>query len=244
MTFTMRIAALAAVLGLGLAGCASQPQIPFDKSANAGIHTIGILTPGMPDGPNIWLASDVGQSFGLIGALVDASMTEHRNNTVAAILASEKKVPRDAFLAALQASLKDQGYDSKIVTVERKQGDYLKQYPAASENGVDAYLDISSVNYGYVAAGISKSNPYRPYVYVNCKLVRASDGSLLMQDTILYDPVKLGGFSDTSKYVTIAPDPAYSFPDFDAMTAQPTLATAGIDASFHQTADALTHLMR
>src|SRR5262249_40925393 len=36
----------AAVAASILAGCASQPEIPFDKSISTNIHTIGILTPG------------------------------------------------------------------------------------------------------------------------------------------------------------------------------------------------------
>ena len=233
------IAAVAAVTSL--AGCASQPEIPFDKSANGNIHTIGIVTPGMPDRPNIWLASDVGQSFGLIGALVDASMQEARDNKVEAMLVDQKMVPRQDFMSALQDSLKAQGYDSKVVTVDRKQGSYLKAYPPAAETGVDAYLDISGVNYGYVAAGIGKSTPYRPFVYTQFKLVRASDGEVLMQDTIYYDPVAPFG---QGKNITISPDPAYTFMDFDALEGAPKQTVSGIDASFHSTTDAISRLLR
>ncbi|MBI3676192.1 MAG: hypothetical protein HY243_06205 [Proteobacteria bacterium] len=239
MQFVKCIAA-AAVTAV-LAGCAAQPEIPFDKSANTNVHTIGIVTPGMPERPTIWLASDMGQSFGLIGALVDAGMEESRDSKVNAMLVNRKFVPRDSFVQALESSLKAQGFDTKAVAVERKQGDYLKSYPATADTGADAYLDISAVNYGYVAAGIGSSTPYRPFVYLLCRLVRASDGSVLMQDSIFYNPVAPFG---QGKNVSVSPDPAYTFVNFDAMTVEPDRTVTGIDLSLHQTSDALGRLLR
>lgn len=231
----------AAAVATLFAGCAAQPEIPFDKSANANIHTIGVVTPAMPDKPNIWLASDVGQSFGLIGALVDVSLQDARNRKVWAMLESRGVDPKDKFVDAIQASLKAQGYDAKLVAVPRKEGEVLKTYPTPAESGADAYLDINVVNYGYVAAGIGKSTPYRPFVYLNCKLVRASDSAVLMQDAIFYDPVAPFG---QGKNVSLSPDPAYTFIDFDAMEAKPDQVVSGIDASMHTTTDALGRLLR
>ena len=231
----------AAAVATLFAGCAAQPEIPFDKSANAGIHTIGVVTPSMPDKPNIWLASDVGQSFGLIGALIDVSLQDARNRKVWAMLESRGIDPKDKFEHAIEASLKAQGYDAKFVAVPRKEGEALKTYPAAAETGADAYLDITGMNYGYVAAGIGKSTPYRPFVYLNCKLVRASDSSVLMQDAIFYDPVAPFG---QGKNVSISPDPDYTFVDFDAMEAAPDKVVSGLDASMHTTTDALGRLLR
>lgn len=223
-----------------LAGCASQPEIPFDKSANANVHTIGVLTPSMPSRPNIWLASDVGQSFGLIGALIDVSMTEARNSKVETMLTSRNVDPRNNFLNAVQASLKAEGYDAKMVDIPRKEGEKIKNYPSASDTGADAYLDITGMNYGYVAAGIGSSTPYRPFVYLSCQLVSAKNGSVLMQDAIFYDPVAPYG---QGKNVSISPDPAYSFVNFDSMQQQPDQVIAGIDASMHQTTDAIGRLL-
>jgi hypothetical protein len=238
MQIVKRLVAAAATCVL--AGCASQPEIPFDKAANANVHTIGILTPAMPEKPEIWLASDVGQSFGLVGALVDVGMQEARDKAVWASLSDQHMAPRDDFMQALEASLKAQGYDTKTVAVTRKDSGYMKTYPAASETGADAYLDVAVANYGYVAAGIGESTPYRPFVYLNCKLVRASDGSVLMEDSIFYDPVAPFG---QGKNVTVSPDPAYSFVNFDTMKSQPKQTAGGLDASFHQTTDALARLL-
>jgi hypothetical protein len=152
MRVFQRILALAALVCL--AGCASQPEIPFDKTA-ASVHTIGVLTPVMQEKPTVWLATDLGQSFGLVGALIDAGMQEAREKKMWALLVDQKMNPRDQFSSVLRQSLEADGFAVKPINVERQDDKYLKAYPSAAENGVDAYLDIVVGQYGYVAAGIA-----------------------------------------------------------------------------------------
>ncbi len=238
MSKSVRLAAIIAV-GVVLCSCASQPEIPFDKS-QANIKTIGVLTPSMPERPTIWLASDVGQSFGLIGALVDAGMQSNRDTAFWKSIDGDKNPPRAAFLDALSASLHDRGFEVKQVAVTRPDSKLLKTYPKSSD-GVDAYLDIAFIGngYGYVAAGIGKSTPYRPYVYVNCRLVRASDGTTLMQDIVLNNSIIA-----QNKVVTVSANPAYEFTDFDSLTNDPKKAVDGMDDAFRRTADSVSDLLR
>lgn len=195
----------------------------------------------MREKPTVWLASDVGQSFGLVGALIDAGMQESREDKMWAMLAGQKMYPRDQFMSALRQSLEADGFAVKTIDIAREAGKYMKAYPPAAENGVDAYLDIVVGQYGYVAAGIASSTPYRPYVYLNCKLVQASNGAVLMQDSIFYDPVAPFG---QGKNVSISPDPAYTFVDFDAMENAPQKSAEGLTAAFRATDDSLARLLR
>lgn len=235
----LRLAAIAAA-GLLLCSCASQPEIPFDKSQASNIKTIGVLTPSMPEKPEIWLASDVGQSFGLIGALVDAGMQANRDSAFWKSIDGDKNPPRAAFLNALSASLHDRGFAVKQIAVHRPDDKFLNTYPKSGD-GVDAYLDIvfSGTNYGYVAAGIGKSTPYRPYVYVNCRLVRASDGTILMQDIVLDNSVNV-----PKDVVTVSANPDYAFTNFDDLNGDPNKAVAGMDDAFRRTADSIGNLLR
>ena len=243
----MRVLAWCAAIAasLVLAGCAGQPEIPFDKASAGNIQTIGVLTPNMPERPTIWLAGDVGQSFGLVGALVDISMQSNRDDKMWAAMVKSGYVPRDAFLAAVESSLQARGFAAKTIAADRSSAGYLKTYPAAGDNKVDAYLDIAFIGYGhgYAAAGIGSSSLYRPFAYLNCKLVRASDGSVLMQETVLYNYVDVSGFQKDPKAVTISPDPTYGFVDFDTMMSDAKKAIAGEDAAYHQTADTIVGLL-
>lgn len=243
MNRLIRGAAIAALVALS--GCAGQTEIPYDKTSETGIKTIGVLTADMPAEPSIRLASDIGQSFGLIGALVDAGLESKRNSTVASMMSRAGFVPRDAFQAALVASLQSHGFTAQVIPVTRADAGYLKQYPAAGDSKVDAYLDVSfiGIGYGYIAAGIGSETPYRPFVYLHCKLVRASDSAVLMQDGVLYDPVTNNAVVAREKDVTLSPDPTYTFTNFDAMTADPKRVVAGEGAAFQQTTDALAGLL-
>lgn len=130
----------ACLLVAGLAACASAPEIPFDRASNAGIKNIGVIQPAMSPTPVIWLASDVGQSFGLIGALVDASMQSNRDTKFAALLTAQGVKPDAVFLQHVHEALAAHGYNAVDVTEARTGNDLLKVYPKGEHQGVDAYL--------------------------------------------------------------------------------------------------------
>ena len=238
MVVFFRRLVLAAML-LDLAACASEPAIPFDHSAAGDIKTIGILTPRFPGGPKIILASTVGQSFGLIGALIDVGMEANRESNFTSMLAGQRYDAADTFSLALAAAVQAQGYSVEMIPVTRDPAKgFLDDYHIATNIKADAYLDVSVGGYGYVAAGIGSSNPYRPIVALGCKLVRVSDGAVLMRDFIVYNPVNPRGLA-----ITIAPNPTYQFVNFDTLVADPRKTAAGLDDALAQSAQAVGKLL-
>ena len=233
---------IAGALALGLSAC-STPEIPFDKTS-AGIQRIGLLTPGFPSGPSVILASDPGQSFGLVGALVDAGLQSNRDSRFKAILISNGFEASDDFWSDLVAQLQKDGYAVARVPAYRDRSDFMKQIPAAAEP-VDAYLDVVVDNYGYIAAGIGGSNPYRPFVILQCKLVRASDSAVLMQDRIAVNAVNQGGGGwGAPKLITLSPDPSFAFPEMEDLTRNPKQAVDGTRSAFAQSTDEVGKLLR
>src|ERR1700753_1152992 len=99
-----RVCALA--LLLLLSGCATLPEVPFDRAANT-ITTIGFLDPGMPPKANVLLEGTVGQSMaasaGAIGALVggiaDESMRAARVRHFEDAARERNYVAHDNFVA-------------------------------------------------------------------------------------------------------------------------------------------------
>jgi hypothetical protein len=228
-------AAMAAVLTL--AACAGT-EIPFDRST-AGVRTIGVLTPDIPEKPSVILASDVGQSFGLVGALVDVGMQLKRDDKLNAILIGHQFIAGATLGNDLVAALRAHGYSASLVPVTREKTGFLKTYP--TQPGIDAYLDVSAFpdGFGYIAAGIGSTQPYRPFIWLNVKLVRAGDSAVLMQDAVVYNVINAN-----SKWITISPDPAYQFADFDTLVASADQAVAGESVSFQQTANQIGMLVR
>ena len=132
-----------------LAACALQP-IPFDHQKAAEVKTIGVVTPYIPNGPAVVLASSVGQSFGLIGGLIDLSMQEARETKFKSAIEPHNFSAHDICLAEAKARLEELGYSVVMVPVERPSLGFLKTYPKDQEPKVDAYLDIV-LNYVFTA---------------------------------------------------------------------------------------------
>ena len=182
------------------------------------------------------LASTVGQSFGLIGALIDAGMQDSRESKFQAVVAQRNFRGQDAMVRQLDAALAADGYTPIDTAVGRAGLDFAKGYKLAA-GSADAYIDVV-MNYGYYASGLS--TPYRPYVFVDCKVVRTSDNALLMQKSIFYNPLNKA----PDQTVTIAPDPTYEFADFDALMADPDRAVKGLDTAVTQVAAAMGTLLK
>ncbi len=227
---------LTAILAVSsLVACAAVPEIPYDRTEAAQINTIGIVTPQVPDGPSVVLASTIGQSFGLIGAVIDASMKANRDSQFKALLAARNFSVQDTLLKALGDGLQAQGYRILTVSAIHDRADFLAHYPPAP---VDAYLDVVVLGYGYIAAGITSSLPYRPFFVARARLVRARDSSVLMQDFVIYNP-----YGSPSNAVTIAPDAQKQFTDFDSLIADPTDAVVWLQDASDKSAQTIDKLL-
>jgi hypothetical protein len=233
------MAAAVAAAVASVAGCVSNPEIPYDRSSASAVKSIGILAPSFPDGPTVVLASSVGQSFGLIGALVDAGMQSNRDSTFEHLLEGQRFSAQDTFVHYIAAGLRADGYRVVMIPVNRSKADFVASYPKGPANGVDAYLDIVAQGYGYIAAGISAKTPYRPDISLKARLVEAKDSSVLMQEAVAYNPVSV-----TKDVITITPDAEYEFKDFDALVADPNKATTGLKMAMQHSAEMVATLLK
>ncbi len=241
MPVLLRAATLWLLL-MGITGCATPPAVPFDRASAGDIKTIGILAPAFPERPTAFIAASPGRSFGLIGALIDAGIQENLEKRLNAALDSQQFVASTIFTDTLTEAVKAQGYAVTVIPVDRvKKDGFLEQYPPAGETKVDAYLDVIFFNLGYMAAGMADSAPYRPWVTMRCQLVRAGDSTVLMQDAVLYNPLRVG---QQGTSVTLSPDPAYAFPKIETLEASPTRAAEGLRVALGEVANAVGTLLR
>lgn len=183
------------------------------------------------------LASTVGQSFGLIGALIDAGMTERRNTEFTGLMESQNFEAVDFFVACLTADLRAEDYNVVLIPMSRPDDKFLASYPGSSQT-INAYLDVRT-QFSYIAAGLGDSNPYRPAFWARARLVDAQSSAVLMEDTVMYNPL-----GSPKNIVTIAPDPREQFVDFDAMMTNPPEAIAGLKTVESKSAGTLANLLR
>jgi len=223
-----------------LSGCAANPEIPFDRATSGDIKTIGVLTPGLPDSADVDLASTVGQSFALVGALVDAGLKANRDSRFKDLLKAQGLDPNAVFVADVKTALEARGYTVVMVDVKRDtQAGFVQALPKNEDPKIDAYLDLAVPRYGYLAAGIGSSNPYRPFFNVMAKLVRANSHVVLMQDHIIYNPL-----NNPDHVITISPEPQFAFDDVAAMEKDPVLASGGLHSAIDRSVESLAALIR
>ena len=220
---------------LFLAACNTMPEIPDHRGQASPVKTIGLMTPYYPATADVILASSPAQSFGLVGLLVDAAITAQRESFFNAMLATQNFSAPAYFAVRLTQALTQAGYSVVSIPVIRSQDTFVVPPPA----NVDAVLDISIDHYGYIAAGIGQSNPYRPFFSLKVRLVSARDQSVLMQDRVVYNP--LGA---PLHIVTNPPNPEYSFVDMDALLATPPNAVKGLEDAADTTAQTIAKLLQ
>ncbi|MFZ1989076.1 MAG: hypothetical protein WAW96_04825 [Alphaproteobacteria bacterium] len=216
-----------------LAACAGVPSIPYDRTS-ANVSSVTVLGPAMADKASVVQAATLGQSFGLVGALVDAAIESEREGKLAKALSGDNYMTEQSFDAALRASLEAKGYKIDFSKPARPSRNYLKAYPPGA---VDAYLDLVVDGYGYLLAGMRAD--YRPFLWVRSKLIRNSDHAVLMESTIEYNPVNA-----PKGVISIAPNEAFAFNTVDDMAADPTKTTAGLNDAFAQVSSAIANLLQ
>lgn len=224
----------------GLAACAA-PPIPYDRQGAGGVQTIGVLTPYMSEQATVFVWGSPGRMFGLVGALAEAAAQSAREGRVKGALDSRQFQARPVFEEALGAALTTQGYRVVPVTVARSGRDFLDRYSGLPE-GPEAWLDCFFVDWGYFAATGGDDTPYRPYLNVTCRLVRAKDGAVLMRDRVIYN--WFFNRDPPMSVVTLPPDPQFSFRTSDDLVAEPDRAVAGLVAALRAAAGAVGTVLK
>ncbi len=222
-----------------LSACTQVPLVPYDRSVEQDNKTIGLLSVAWPSKPSSVLAANVGQSFGLVGALVNGAIEEGREKDLIKMLNEQQVDANAVFVSSLTTELQKEGYAVQPVAADIKRSDFLKTYPTASANQVDSYLDIVVTSYGYAAAGMGDASPYRPWLLAKVKLIKASSGRVLLEDMISYNSL-----FTIKNVVTLSPDPAYAFPAWSDANADAKKTADGVAEAASKSAVAIADLAK
>jgi hypothetical protein len=142
----MRLGSLVVLACLALLSACATPSIPYDRGATPAVQTIGVLSVKPPNTPVVVLASTVGRSFGLIGALVDAGMMQARDTHFREMLDLHQYSGPEHFSTYVREAVAAQNYQVSDQRYQRISDEYLPDYKAL--NGADAWLDCAHFGWG------------------------------------------------------------------------------------------------
>lgn len=230
---------LAVLIGaLCLSACASAyVGKPYDR-ASAGVRSIALVDDSTPEKASAYEVASVGSNFGLIGALVDAGIQSSRANAVNDALAGSGFEAESRLEQRLVSQLSAEGYTVQTLANDPRNAkrEFLVTYPGAE--GVDAYLDLAVVNFGYLSAGAGQ--PFRPTVFANVRLISARDTKkVLMENRVVYNAM-----GPQEGVITLSPDPQYAFDNRAALLEDPKRLAAGIEEALNQVADTVARLLK
>jgi hypothetical protein len=222
---SLGVLALICLTGL-LGACASFPTQEFNKSANASLHTIALAPVGMPDKPSVVILNAVGNSFGLIGGIVEATRAANAANELVGELKTGNLDYKTYVPAQITSALQAGGYAVVAVDGARPAGEtgkFLTKAPQAP--GADAVMDIYVSYIGYIAAGATTD--YRPAVHIEARMIDAKTQKVLFADQVYYNNYSP---NFAKQAITLEPDPKVTFNDRAAMIAAPADVTRGLAA--------------
>jgi hypothetical protein len=209
-----------------LAGCNSFPTQEYNKAGNTRVHVIALAPVGLPDKPQSSTLNAVGNNFGLIGGIVEATRASNASGEMVTELTAGNLDYKSYLPEKIISDLRSAGFEVVVLPGTRssaESGKFLSDVPQAP--GADAILDIYASYVGYVAAG-SKTD-YRPAVHIEARLLDANTQKVLFADQIYYN-----NFTPRSAKtaITIEPDPRWAFSDRKEMVSNPPDVTRGLRA--------------
>jgi hypothetical protein len=219
-------AVLAAVF---LCACANVPKQSFNAAVNKHVKTIGLVAPKKPEAIEVVIVQHPGFQFGLLGASIAAADMSSKKGKYNAAVGEAGFDYAAALCERLGHHLRSAGYQVKTVDAPREDADeYIKSYPEA---GVDAYLDVCFLSFGYVAA--TQATDYKPTVVTSARLVDAKSNEILYTDTLSSGPLNAG------PYVDVGTDARFAYRDFDRLVGQAKPSIEGFRVALDRIAERL-----
>lgn len=207
-----------------LAGCNSFPTQEYNKAGNSRVHVIALAPVGLPDKPQSMTLNAVGNNFGLIGGIVEATRASNASGELVTELAVGNFEYKDYLPQRVVSNLQSAGFEVVALSGTRSSGEsgkFLTNVPQAP--GADAVLDIYANYLGYVAAGAKTD--YRPAVHIEARLLDTKTQKVLFADQIYYNNFAPGSAKTA---ITIEPDPKWAFSNRKEMVSNPPDVTRGL----------------
>ena len=219
------LAAAAAGALASVAGCVSTPP----SAAPVVVAVIGVPDPAKLA---VIIQNHPNATGGQVQGLFFAAEMHTRERQLAGSLRPRAFAPAAALSDAIAEALRRP--DRIVVRApnpQRDREDFLKDYSVLGAQAA-AYVDVLPREIGYWAE--SPTGAYRPWIIVAYRVHDSREGKVVASGLIGTGPAPPGETSSP-----VAQDDAFSFPSFEALTADPARAEAGMREAIRLVARAL-----
>jgi hypothetical protein len=217
-------ALLAALAAIALVGCATPEKVAFNQETAGAIDSVTIVVPPEPKKYTVLNTAHAGMLFGAIGGAIAAMDQLNKEEKFYKVAQSAKLSVSAALAKATKERLTAAGYTVKVQegVWEEKDGKWVLQTEKLPAE-LGAVLVIAPTVVGYVAT-FAEGTHYLPTIHAGAKLLDKD------RKTTLYQGFHSTGWqpaSDAWRHTKAQK----TFPNFDALMAQPKVSTAALELS-------------
>lgn len=174
------------VAAFALSGCSSAPA-KVDSQALGSVHTVAIIKAPEPARYTVFNWGSPAAAFGALGGAFVASSANKDMKGLQGALAREKFSFGKQLTSDLEKALKADGYKVRLITVKRESpAKLLKKHLDLMAHGVDAVLDVATMNVGYVTENWLTSPFWRPEARVEVALYGRAGTAPIYDQTYMY----------------------------------------------------------
>ncbi len=109
-----------------IAACSTFPTQEFNKSGNPGLHAIALAPPGMPEKPEVIILNAVGNNFGLIGGIVEATRAANASKELTGELKTGNLDYKTYLPAHILDALRSEGFAVTLADGARPENEATK----------------------------------------------------------------------------------------------------------------------
>lgn len=209
------------VIAIALLGaCAQQPKKQaFNREAATKINVVVVTQWPNEQQHDARILAHPGQSFGLIGALIETADGASKIARLTAAVDPAQTRLRERFSVVLRKRLEAAGYTTRLAVLPTGTKDEQLLAVAKQQADGDAFLRVG-LSSGYLAAG--PTTDYFPHLNVSVRAIDSTSGSTLYEEAFTY-----GLPMPASNSVHLASDSRYRFASMDALASDPQRAREG-----------------
>lgn len=231
-----KLAVVAALAALVLAGCANTPRKAFNREGAAQIKTVAVVQRSAKESYNVNIVAHPGINFGLVGGLVAAADLSSKSTKLTAALDPAQTELQKKLTARVVEKLTSAGYVASALSVPPTTDDGKAFEAVRGKLSADVLVDLD-ISGGYTAAG--PDTEYLPFLRVAILGKEAKSGNTLYQDLITYGYTHQG-----LKSVHLESDTSYRFKNLDDLLARSEQARQGLLAGIDLVATQVANDLR